>query len=361
MSNKHIKVGLIGFGRMGCMYLRAFQNSGRYDVVCICDVDPEARDMAAKFSPSSRVVADEDEVFNDDSVQVVALCTLANRRKEQIDKAVRCGKHILSEKPVADTMEREWAAVSAVEGSDVLATVNLYLRNSWYHNKMKQYVKEGELGELAIVRVCHMTPGLAPGEGHEYEGPAFHDCGMHYVDIARWYAGAEYKTWHAQGMRMWDYKDPWWVQCHGTFENGVVFDITQGFVYGQLSKDQTHNSYIDLIGTKGIVRMRHDFRTAVVDLHGVTRTETLELPYGGKNIDVMCDLFADSIEAGRLHPQLPTFRDSAIASQAAWTFLEDSRNHDLTSIGSPETLDEIRHRRSNLEDGYGLLGKNKWA
>ena len=31
---------------------------------------------------------------------------------------------------------------------------------------------------------------------------------------------------------MWNYKDPWWVQCHGTFQNGVVFDITQGFVYG---------------------------------------------------------------------------------------------------------------------------------
>ena len=30
--------------------------------------------------------------------------------------------------------------------------------------------------------------GLVPGEGHEHEGPAFHDCGMHYVDIARWYA-----------------------------------------------------------------------------------------------------------------------------------------------------------------------------
>ena len=39
----------------------------------------------------------------------------------------------------------------------------------------------------------------------------------------------------------------------------VVFDITQGFVYGQLSKDQTHNSYVDIIGTKGVVRMTHDF------------------------------------------------------------------------------------------------------
>ena len=200
-----------------------------------------------------------------------------------------------------------------------------------------------------------MTPGLAPGEGHEYEGPCFHDCGMHYVDIARWYAGSEYATWHAQGMRMWDYKDPWWVQCHGTFENGVVFDITQGFVYGQLSKDQTHNSYIDLIGTKGIVRMRHDFKTAEVDLHGVTRTELIKRPFGGKNIDALVDRFADSIESGKLDPHLPTMRDSAIASEAAWTFLEDSRKHTLPSIGDEQTLEQIRERRRTMTNGYGLL------
>ena len=226
MDNSKIKVGIIGFGRMGGKYLDKFLKNGRYEVAYICDVNKEARDYAAKLSPSSTIVADEQIVFEDPKVQVVALCTLANLRKEQIDKAVRYGKHIISEKPVADTVEREWDVVRTTENSNVLSTVNLYLRNSWYHETMKRFIDEGELGELAIIRVCHMTPGLAPGEGHEYEGPCFHDCGMHYVDIARWYAGSEYSTWHAQGLRMWDYKDPWWVQCHGTFQNGVVFDLS---------------------------------------------------------------------------------------------------------------------------------------
>ena len=359
MSQNKIKVGLIGFGRMGGKYLKRFRENGRYEVAYICDVNEEARAYARKESPESQVVADENIVFHDPSVQVVALCTLANLRKEQIEKAVKCGKHIISEKPVADTVEREWDVVRTTEDSNVLSTVNLYLRNSWYHALMKQFIDEGELGELAIIRVCHMTPGLAPGEGHEYEGPCFHDCGMHYVDIARWYAGSEYATWHAQGLRMWDYKDPWWVQCHGTFQSGVVFDITQGFVYGQLSKDQTHNSYIDLIGTKGIVRMHHDFKTAVVDLHGVTRTELIERPFGGKNIDVLVDRFADSILSGRLDRRLPTMRDSAIASEYAERFLTDSRRNRLPSIGDEQTLIAIRERRSKMTDGYGLLHVRK--
>ena len=353
--NTKIKVGLIGLGRMGRFYLQEMQKSGRWDIAYICDINPESRQLACELSPNSVVLEDEQVIFDDKSVQVVGLFTLANSRKEQIEKAINAGKHIISEKPIADTISREWAAVEAAENTQLFSTVNLYLRNSWYHKMIKDFINQGEIGELAIIRICHLTPGLAPGEGHEYEGPSFHDCGMHYVDIARWYTGCDFKTWNAQAVRMWNYKEPWWLQCHGTFENGTVFDITQGHVYGQLSKQQTHNSYIDIIGTEGIARMTHDFKTAVVELHGTTQTIREEHPFGGKNIDVLCDLFADSIESGVRHPELPTFRDSAISSEYAWKFLEDAKNKDLPAIGELKTLEKILLRRKNMENGYGLL------
>lgn len=351
-----IKVAIIGFGRMGQMYCKEMQYSGEWDILYICDTNPDVREEARNIVPAStRIVSDEDILFNDPQVEVVGLFTLANSRKEQIEKAVRTHKHIIAEKPIADTQEKELEAVNLTEHSDIFSTVNLYLRNAWYHQAMKQFIQEGEIGELAILRICHMTPGLAPGEGHEHEGPAFHDCGMHYVDIARWYAESNYKTWNAQGIRMWDYKDPWWIQCHGTFHNGVVFDITQGFVYGQLSKDQTHNAYTDIIGTKGIVRMTHDFKTATVELHGVNRTLCLQQPFGGKNLDKLCKQMATSIRSGIRDNRLPSLRDSIEASHYAWSFLEDARHNCLPSIGNLQTLEEIRERRKHMKNGYGLL------
>lgn len=354
-----IKVGIIGFGRMGHFYFEEMQKSGKWDIVYICDTNPESRELAKTLSPHSKIIENENEIFEDKNIQVVGLFALADSRKEQIEKAIRYEKHIISEKPIADTTENEWEMVHLAEKSKQLSTVNLYLRNSWYHKMIKDFIMQGEIGELAIIRVCHLTPGLAPGEGHEYEGPSFHDCGMHYVDITRWYAGCEFKTWHAQALRMWKYKDPWWLQCHGTFENGIIFDITQGNVYGQLAKDQTHNSYIDIIGTKGIARMTHDFKTAIVELHGITRTIREERAFGGKNIDMLCDLFVRSIQAGKLDPALPTLRDSAIASEYAWKFLDDARENDLPAIGSTETLEKIRERRRNMKNGYGLLNLTK--
>jgi len=353
--NEKIKVGLIGIGRMGRFYLQEMQKSGKWDIAYICDINPASRELAKQLSPGTIVTDNEQDIFNDPSVQVVGLFALANSRKEQIEKALQSGKHVISEKPIADTIQREWAAVRAAENSSLFSTVNLYLRNAWYHKLIKEFINAGEIGELAIIRICHLTPGLAPGEGHEYEGPSFHDCGMHYVDIARWYTGCNFKTWNAQAVRMWNYKDPWYLQSQGTFENGVVFDITQGHVYGQLSADQTHNSYIDIIGTEGIARMTHDFKTATVELHGVTQTLREERPFGGKNIDVLCDLVAQSIQTGVRHPNLPLLRDAAISSEFAWEFLEDARTKDLPAIGELNTLDRIIKRRKTMKNGYGLL------
>lgn len=355
-----IKTAIIGFGRMGEFYLEDLMSTGRWEIVYICDVSESSRQLAKIACPSAEIISDEDIIFNDPEIQSVVLCALADSRKSQIDKAIRSGKHILAEKPLGITIEDEWDSVVKAEESGLVTAVNLYQRNSWYAKAVKNYIDSGEIGELAIIRICHMTPGLAPGEGHGAEGPSFHDCGMHYVDIARYFAGSEFKTMHSQAVRMWDYHEPWWLQCHGTFENGVVYDITQGFVYGQLSKDQTHNSYYDIIGTKGIIRMTHDFKVAKVELRGVTKTEVLEDKHGGKNIFQLCEAFADKIQGeSGASGTLPSFRDAAIASEFSWACLEDSRRNDLPSIGDNETLVRIRERRAAMEDGYGLLHKRR--
>ena len=101
--------------------------------------------------------------------------------------------------------------------------------------------------------------------------------------------------------------------------------------------------------------MTHDFKTAVVDIHGVTETKHIEHPHGGKNIDRLISLMAESISTGTRNICMPSFRDSAIASEYAWKMLDDARKNELPSIGTHEELEEIWEHRRNLKDGYGLL------
>ena len=89
-----IKTGLIGLGRMGRFYLEEMQKSGEWDIRYICDVNPGIRALAGELSPGSRIIEDEQVIFEDPEIEVVGLFTLADSRLEQIRKAVHYGKHI---------------------------------------------------------------------------------------------------------------------------------------------------------------------------------------------------------------------------------------------------------------------------
>ena len=351
--SKKIRVGVIGFGRMGRGFVSAMQASDDWDIVAICDVHGPTRELAGRTVPTAKIVSDPDEIFKDKSIGVVGIFTLADVRPGLIRKALARRLHILAEKPLGADVADEWKLVEEIEASDRLVAVNLFNRNAWYHREIQAFIAEGEIGKLAIIRVCHMTPGHMPGEGHAPEGPPFHDCGMHYVDVARWYAKSEYATWHAQGMRMWNHADPWWVQCHGTFANGIAFDITQGFVYGHLAKEKTHNCYVDVIGTKGIARMTHDFKNATIHCHGVNHTVSKTALFNDKKLDVMCDLFARSLR-GSKNLGVPTARDSVIASEVSWAMLNDAVANKPPAIGTGRELQEILKHRRSLRSGFGL-------
>ena len=135
-----INIGLIGFGRMGGFFLDELRKSGKWKVAYICDVSPESRARARELAPEVKVIADEQEIFDDPTVQVVGLFALADSRKAQIEKAFACGKHVIAEKPISDSVENEWKTVELAENTPLFSTVNLYLRNSWYHNTIKDFI-----------------------------------------------------------------------------------------------------------------------------------------------------------------------------------------------------------------------------
>ena len=329
------------------------QQNDLWNVAAVCDIRDQTRRLARQQVPNAAICDDPEAVFRDPSIDAVGLFTLADARPLHIRRALANHKHVLAEKPLGTDICAEWELVKEIEASDRLVAVNLFNRNAWYHKDIQLFIEQGEIGDLAVIRICHMTPGHMPLEGHDPEGPPFHDCGMHYVDVARWYARSEYQNWHAQGIRMWGYKDPWWVQAHGTFVNGVVFDITQGFVYGHLAKKQPHNCYLDAIGTKGVVRMRHDFSEATVELYGVRNTIWKTGAFNDKKLDVMVDVFGRSILAGR-NLGFPQARDSVIASDVSWAMLNDATSHTPPVRGTTEEMQQILERRRNSVNGFGL-------
>lgn len=190
-------------------------------------------------------------------------------------------------------------------------------------------------------RLCYRDRG-----GHDPEVPPFHDCGMHYVDVARWLRAS------ACGAT-----DPGWVQVHGTFANGVVFDITQGFIYGHLSKEQPHNCYLGAIGTKGCSAYRHDFSGATVERYSVHQTWQKTAPFKDKKLDLMVDVFARLILAGK-NLGFQQARDSGVASEVSWTVLNDAIANVPPVRGTHEEMQQMLQHRRKMVKGFGLPVKN---
>jgi predicted dehydrogenase len=154
---RRYRIGVIGFGRMGRGFVAAMLGGGAnpiWEVAAICDVDPLSRTEAQQMVPGARVTADPESVFTDKSLEVVGLFTLADSRPAMIRRALAEKKHIIAEKPIAADIKTEWELVKEIEASDRLVAVNLFNRNAWYHKEIQQYIAEGAIGELGIIRVC---------------------------------------------------------------------------------------------------------------------------------------------------------------------------------------------------------------
>lgn len=343
MKNDRHKIGVIGLGKMGSGFLKALAAGDRWDVVAVCDLSPERLDRAGELIRGAETTQQAGDITGRADIEVVGIFTLADARPPLLAEALKQGKHVMAEKPIAAGVDAEKELLRTIEASDRIVAVNLFNRNAWYHEEIQAFIRSGQIGQLAALTISHQTPGDMPTEGYEPEGPPFHNCGMHYVDVARWYAGSEFDRWHAQGIRMWSWQDPWWVNAHGHFQNGVVFSITQGFAYGQLAETKVKRCGLDAVGTKGVVRMQHDFRTVSIEYHGVACTEAKQGPYGGKKFDVMCERFADALDTGDAS-LLPTARDSVVASEVSQAMLDEA-TRDAPCVGTPEEMTEILAHR----------------
>jgi hypothetical protein len=99
--------------------------------------------------------------------------------------------------------------------------------------------------------------------------------------------------------------------------------------------------------------MRHNFINATIEMHGINNTVTKTALFNDKKLDVMVDVFARSLAAGK-NLGVPVARDSVIASEVAWAMLNDAIANSPPVKGSKKDMEQFLRHRRNLRSGYGL-------
>ena len=192
---KNFRVGVIGCGRISQHHFDAIAKIDGLALTAVCDID-EARARDAGTTRGVPWFTSIDNMLADSEIDVVAVCTPSGLHPEHGIAAARAGKHVISEKPMAVSLEAADDLVAACDAARVRLFVVKQNRLNPPIRLLKRAVERNRFGRifLANVTVRWQRPqeyyDAEPWRGTwAYDGGAIMNQASHYVDLIQWIVG----------------------------------------------------------------------------------------------------------------------------------------------------------------------------
>jgi predicted dehydrogenase len=200
-------IGMVGYAFMGRAHSQAWRNVASFfelprlpRMAAICGRDREAVAAAAARLGWPATETDWKRLVQRDDVDLVDVCTPGSSHAEISIAALEAGKHVLCEKPLANTVEEARAMAGAADraaAKGVRAMVGFNFRRVPAVALAKELVAAGRLGALRHVRAAYLASHVLDPEfplvwrlrAEEAGSGALGDLGAHAVDLAQHLAG----------------------------------------------------------------------------------------------------------------------------------------------------------------------------
>ena len=101
-----MRVGVIGYGYWGPNLVRNFAETPGCEVAGVCDLEPKRLALVRQRYPSLLTTTQTADLLGDPTVDAVAIATSVSSHFELAMSALRAGKHVLVEKPLAATADQ---------------------------------------------------------------------------------------------------------------------------------------------------------------------------------------------------------------------------------------------------------------
>jgi predicted dehydrogenase len=173
-----LRVAVIGAGYWGPNLARNFRSSPLWELAVICDLD---RDRAARLvgqGGAARVETAVADVLAADDVDAVAIATPAATHHRIAMAALAAGKHVLVEKPLADTVERGAEMVRQAAASGLVLMADHTYCYTPAVLKMRELIEEGALGEILFIDSVRINLGLIQPDVDVFWDLAPHDLAI---------------------------------------------------------------------------------------------------------------------------------------------------------------------------------------
>ena len=194
----NIGVAVIGAGFIGPVHVEALQRLG-VPVVGILAATPEEKRGAAAKLGLAKAYTSLDDLLADPAVQVVHITTPNRYHFEMASAALRAGKHVLCEKPLAMNSTESAALVSLARETGRAAGVNYNVRFYPLCLEARDMARRGDLGDVYSICGSYVQDWLFYPTDYNWrvlaeEGGALRavaDIGTHWLDLIQFITGLE--------------------------------------------------------------------------------------------------------------------------------------------------------------------------
>ena len=206
MGGSSLGVGMIGYSFMGAVHSHAWRTVGRVfdlgvdvDMRVICGRNEEAvTEAAAKYGWQS-AETDWRTVIARDDIDIIDVCTPGSSHEEIAVAALNAGKHVICEKPLANTVAEAERMAAAAQASSGKSMVAFNYRRVPALAYARELVRQGRLGRIFHVRAVYLQDWIIDPEfplvwrlvKEEAGSGALGDLGAHIVDAAQFVTGSQ--------------------------------------------------------------------------------------------------------------------------------------------------------------------------
>ena len=198
-----IRVAVLGAGRMGRTHLSNIATIPNANVVVVADPDEASAERGRELGGAERAVADPLEAIHDPAVDVVVIVTPTSTHATLIEAALRAGKAIWTEKPIAQEVSDTARIVELWRETGIPVQVGFMRRFDPGYARAKELIDAGELGRIEQFRAYSRDVHPPPLEFLLTAGGSFLDMAIHDLDLARFLVG-EVEEVHAWATVLFD-------------------------------------------------------------------------------------------------------------------------------------------------------------
>ncbi|SDQ32620.1 Predicted dehydrogenase [Curtobacterium sp. UNCCL20] len=212
MAQERLRVAMVGHGFMGAAHSQAWRTAPRFfdlgvepEMAVIVGRDTDRTEAARQQYGWQEASTDWRAVVTDPDIDVVDICSPGSSHVDVAIAALEAGKHVLCEKPLANTVaeaEAMTAAATAARANGVRSMVGFSYRRVPAIALAKQLVESGRLGTIRQVRALYLQDWLADEDGpmtwrldKSLAGSgSLSDIGAHAIDLVEHVTGAALTT-----------------------------------------------------------------------------------------------------------------------------------------------------------------------